>query len=1212
MFLIIDFQKMKSAILFIMLIFLQQIISAQVIKPLGDGLTISGTINKFAIDDQSGDYYAVGIFSGIDGKQIDKVAQRKNGEWIPVSDTSAINGVVYCAEFHNGHLYIGGKFTIESNESIINIAKLVDGVWQPMGIEFMSGSIRDLTWFDGELYVTGDFRGIGGTRNYGVMKYSEEQWVDAGLYSFLNASGFVVSDNTLLAWGSGFRGNGAGYTHTVSIYTDGAWTTLPGVNDESSVSESCAYVGGVIYTTIDDYLYQFDYSINEWKLLGSTSLELNSVELFVHENKLHLVDENSDFYKLQDGALEKINFQGSNNFIEGSIHTASSIGDKILIGGSFQHWVSHSVSLSVIENDRIINHGRVSSNISFVNAFEYSLGQSIVTFNDKYVIGGRFTFADGVYSPNIVYWDGESFTQFEAPLPSRVSQLEVFENELYAVSGGQLWKFEKIQWKNMNSPLPITEINIINDKLFILDEYQYFSLDGGPFYLQNNDWKELKSLPLGGQFSWYSYSNIRSFKGGYLMLVNDKELMFLADETGEWELISELDINVGKVITIENKVFITDKFGDNILEYREEGIDTVAKNIDIDYPFFFKLEEQIYFSAWNGLMYRYNDDQKFEYFNSLRVRDVEYISEGKFLLALQSRFYSAGLERTILNNIGVLSFDELDASLKQDRFNICQQNYIEFWPTTEHISLNYEWEFEGGIPATSAALNPMIKYLRPGTFNATLKVFDNNRDTITLSTFIQVDNCEFSEPRANNFDNYWIMGYEYSSGRGTGGFDYTFPESIIAARYFPPYDFRKGTVVMSDVTGNLQFYSNGISINNMHNLPIKGSDCFNSDLENYPLNYFLSHQSIISLPDNENNGVYHLFDLDPLLIDGEYWSAASNLSKTTIDMTKENGLGEISACNEVLIDDILLNSTMQATRHLNGKDWWIIVGKYQSDEYYKILLTADGVESVETSKWGRFYDSQFNGQSSFSPDGKYFAQVVAENEEVSLWKFNNQTGELYDQQSYTIVAQDDTESPLGCSFSPDSRFLYISSLTQLRQIDLCNYDALEVELIDTWDGSFEFIYPLYFGKQMLDPNQQIVVAPYGNGHFSFGIIESPNEKGASCNFKQHSLSLAENTRNSADVLPTFPHFRTYPSYEGNCENVSAISEEKVQSFYVYPNPISSNNALQLSEKASGTLYDSNGRKIFSFIDSDYLDLLALDSGIYFLETDLGTARFVKL
>jgi len=1201
-------------IIFILLFILTNS-TAQKITPLGSGLTLSGSVYDIVVDESSGISYCVGDFSAIDQVKMQKVGQLSNDTWSAIEDTSKIEGVVFCAVFHEGILYVGGNFTIESGSKIVNLARLVEGKWQPLGVEFMSGSIRSISWFKGELYATGDFRSINGIKNNGVMKYSGGEWTDSGLNSQLNANEMFVVGDTLFAWGSGIYGN-SDVSHTVSYYTNQSWTRLSGIG----TSESCAYHKGKIYCTKGNVLYVYNKDDNSWINLGTGSTSTYEDILFVHNDELYVIFDQQEIYRIEDDLLVLYEIENSDRVFFKIINTIKSIDNSIVIGGDFQHWETHSVSLCRIDDNRISAVGKVSSHISHKGAWEYSNGNTIVEYNGKYLIGGIFDFADDIYSPNLVYWDGVDYLPFEVPLPDGVKQLEVFENELYALPRANNWsdpslsnfgaiKFDGEKW--VSGSLGGYEIEIIDDKLFMLNENGGDTYWGGPYYLRNGEVNELKPVPIEGQIPWYRYGDVRSYKDGLIMAINHfpegDQIVYLASDTSNWVVLETIEEDFNYLQTINDHIFLIG-LGSKIYEVKDGKVDTISQEIGTNLPVFFHLNNEIFYSAWNEETHRYNDNGTLVKYNDLRIRDVEKISENQYLAALQTSSFSAGLERVELNKICLITYDSLEVNINREVENICQEGYVQYNPITDHISLNHQWKFEGGTPAVAVNVYPMVKYNTPGIYDVTLISTNMDNDTVYTTSEIVIDQCDVPEPLSNNHDNNWIMGYKYGTGNGLGGFDFTFSDSIVAARYLSPVEMNNGSVVMSNENGNLQFYSNGFSIMNMDNRPMDGSECFNSELD-YSIDYFIANQSLLSLPAVGKDSTYLIFDLDPVSF-SSYWTGASNLSITTIDMSRNGGKGEVVSCNEVIIEDMLLNSTMQATRHQNGIDWWIIVGKYESEEYYKILISENGVESIETESWGRYYGSTFSGQSTFSPDGKYFAQVIREDQEVVIWKFDNQIGVLSDQQIYTIVPLDETEYPQGCSFSPDSHFLYVSSRSQMRQIDLCNYDEIDVEHIASWDGTSEFIYPLYFGKQMLAPNQQIIVTPTGNSHKSFGVIESPNEKGVKCNFRQHSLSISESTRNIADVIPVFPHYRNYLSYEGDCETVSA-KELDAATFYVYPNPLGDGSMLHLSQSTTGYLHDVSGRKIHSFKNTDYLDVHSLRPGIYFINSEFGTHKFIR-
>lgn len=1196
-------------------------ISGQKVEPIGSGLTMIGTVYDIAIDESTNKTYVVGDFSAIDGIPMEKVGVLENGVWAGVPNNSEIDGVIYSAEFFQGNLYIAGNFTIPSSRDIINLAKLENGVWKGFGIEPMFGTIRDLRWFEDDLFITGSFASLNGVKNNGVMKFSDAQWKNAGVNSFLNGEGFLVMNDTLFAWGSKYDQNGE-YYHAVSFTTDGKWTTLPNFRSDGNTSSSCVSYKGEIYCTNNNDLYRFDFIENEWKYVETLPLDSESPKLFEHQEKLFIATEKCKLFCLKNGTLEEEPIKGINNNFSGSIHAFTSHNGQILIGGNFHHWDSESVSLSSIAGMSIAPYGKISSNFRHKNAHEYAIARSIVKYHDKFLIAGRFSFADHIYSPNFVYWDGTAFSPFEEPLPDEILQLEVFEGDLYAVQYNEnqpgpitertnLKKYDGTHWEDVPTPLSFNKIRIINDKLFIdANHFDYSSRDGGPFYLKEGNWEELKAFPADNPIG-IDYRNINSYNGGYLMKVTrwpTVQLAFLSSDTSEWQVLDTVEVRFDNVRTHDDQIYLTNKWPSYILKVSENQIDTISKGVETTYVNFFKIMGRSFYSSLNGNLHQIRD--KLEYYNSLNVMDIEELAEGQYLLALQGGISFPGPETPQLNNIALLSFDSMALDIRQDYQQICPKEYVQYWPETNHLNLEYYWEFEGGTPAHASATYPMVKYDSVGTYLVSLTASNIDGDTIYETSEIHLEECEVLPSRANNYDNHWIMGYEYAKDRGLGGFDFSFPNSILSPRYHSPKDIHRGNTAMSDIDGNLQFYSNGLSIWNMHNEKIKGSDCFNSNLPDYTWDYFVSNQSVLSLPDVEKKDTYHLFDIDPLLIEGANWYAGANLSMTSIDMSKNNGYGEIVNCNEELIEEPILNSTMQATRHENGKDWWIIVGKFESDEYYKILFTKNGIESIETAHWDNYYSEIFSGQSTFSPDGQYYVQVIKENQEIYIWKFDNSTGELYDQQSYTLATVDDTEHPFGCSFSPDSRFLYVSSLTQLRQIDLCIYDKLDVELIDSWDGTYEFVYPLFFGKQMLTPNQKIIVAPPGNGHSAFGVINQPNKKGMECDFKQHSIRLSEFTYNHGDVIPIFPHFRTYPSYEEGCGTVSTENHLPSDSFSAYPNPIHSQSILHFSQKTTGNLFNTSGQLIYSFSNSNYLDIKSLSPGVYFLVTGKGTKKII--
>ncbi|MFT6707842.1 MAG: hypothetical protein ACJATF_002698 [Flavobacteriales bacterium] len=122
-------------------------------------------------------------------------------------------------------------------------------------------------------------------------------------------------------------------------------------------------------------------------------------------------------------------------------------------------------------------------------------------------------------------------------------------------------------------------------------------------------------------------------------------------------------------------------------------------------------------------------------------------------------------------------------------------------------------------------------------------------------------------------------------------------------------------------------------------------------------------------------------------------------------------------------------------------------------------------------------------------------------------------------------------------------------------------------------------------------NQCPLAGYTGSGHYSWHVINQPDEPGLACDFRQHSFELPfTNFR----AIPYFPNYRlgvtpTYP-----CDSTIAIvltssllPEVKAADFEVllYPNPVKRGGVLEM-ELGKGVdgeplLYDVLGREVSS-------------------------------
>lgn len=293
-------------------------------------------------------------------------------------------------------------------------------------------------------------------------------------------------------------------------------------------------------------------------------------------------------------------------------------------------------------------------------------------------------------------------------------------------------------------------------------------------------------------------------------------------------------------------------------------------------------------------------------------------------------------------------------------------------------------------------------------------------------------------------DYQWIMGYDYSQ----------LPDQMISMdfNYCPNYISHINTVgnfhmegsntSMSDEDGNLLFYSNGCYLVNKEGYIMENGDSINPGLIQ---DSFCDAggspyaQGVISIPAPGSDSLYYVFNLNMGL---PYWLqdpflgvAPERLYYQLIDMSQSNGLGKVVAKNQVAVQDTFARANIQAVKHANGIDWWVITPKSHSNCYFLTLVTAQGVQPSFLECEGKVWtDHDASGQAVFTPDAARYIRFNADNG-LNIFDFDNETGDLSNPVLIEFPPSD-TFYLGGASVSPNSRFLYASARKKLYQFDL--------------------------------------------------------------------------------------------------------------------------------------------------------------------------------
>lgn len=379
-------------------------------------------------------------------------------------------------------------------------------------------------------------------------------------------------------------------------------------------------------------------------------------------------------------------------------------------------------------------------------------------------------------------------------------------------------------------------------------------------------------------------------------------------------------------------------------------------------------------------------------------------------------------------------------------------------------------------------------------------------------------------------------------------------------------NFYNTSASISDRNGNLLFFTNGCHVFNKNYQIMENGEYINApeDIENhcdgiYNTGYWLPQGALI-LPRFENDSIYDLLTLQYIL-KPNFDLIMQYLHHSIINIKANNGLGSIVEKNNVIIDDSL-SCLLTAIKKENSNDWWVITKKEKTTKYYILDFNKDGYSSMHSQFIG-IYDKENdisgNG-SSFSPDGTKYAHYEPR-QGLFLYNFDRENGILSNFQLINVVGMKmDTLQDGYISFSPNSKFIYLSTGDKLWQIDLQvpNPEKDGIELIAEIDykPNPHTIFYTTFGIPTRGPDCRIYFGMFGAQEW-FTVINNPNEKGKACNV------FSAKTLLPMWQWPAFPNMINYRLDTGEplCDsNKVVLTASNFITFQmngplnVYPNP----------------------------------------------------------
>jgi hypothetical protein len=292
----------------------------------------------------------------------------------------------------------------------------------------------------------------------------------------------------------------------------------------------------------------------------------------------------------------------------------------------------------------------------------------------------------------------------------------------------------------------------------------------------------------------------------------------------------------------------------------------------------------------------------------------------------------------------------------------------------------------------------------------------------------------------------------------------------------------EGTSCLSDASGQIMAYSDGINVYNRNDVIMgNGAGLTGS-------NSTTQSALIVEQPNNPN--LLYIFTLGN--------SGLTPLYYSVIDMNLNAGLGAVTAVKNVILNGAFnMRECLSATTTCSLDTTWILTKRWQSANFYAYPLTSTGLGNAVISAAGINNGTASQdpiGTLSFHPDGNRFSVCYYGQNRVETYRFNKSTGIVTLINNYTITGPYDTEWA--------ENFLYVfPNSGQVRQIDVCSGNNVVV------GNTPEVVSAM--GTAFYANDGRIYVS---RGAYSFlSRINNPLVASAGCNFVANAVALPRNS-----------------------------------------------------------------------------------------------------
>ena len=351
-----------------------------------------------------------------------------------------------------------------------------------------------------------------------------------------------------------------------------------------------------------------------------------------------------------------------------------------------------------------------------------------------------------------------------------------------------------------------------------------------------------------------------------------------------------------------------------------------------------------------------------------------------------------------------------------------------------------------------------------------------------LFTSLIVSHCLVAQPQNDVWCFGQNAGVDFSSGSPL-----VLPTTAIY--------MQEGCSTISDNTGQLLFYTNGVNVWNKNNVQMPNGFGLLGDQS--------TTQSALIVPMPGSTTKYYIFTIGSL---------SAPMYYSIVDMTLQAGLGDVTATKNVFLHTLVAEKQC-AIERCDG-NVWVISCEYNTNTIYADLITSGGIQPsvlssvgiVQTGGGGPGYNSV--GYLKASQQGNRLALALRDDHTFEVFDFDVNSG----LASNPISITNNSWSVLyGVEFSPDGTKLYGSLITssQVWQFDLTSGNQANI----TASATLVANSPAWACDLELAPDGKIYIAqpyaqqPGGQGP-SLGCIPSPNTLGVGCGYISNAVTFS--------------------------------------------------------------------------------------------------------